>query len=203
MEKLVRTVAPPLAARGSNELAIWYLMLGDRSAAQRAIQTQPAGAVAIARFLLQPPAPASEWMHRGAQLFPNPSAAALRDVTVSTALLLAKDFASASTILRQLYESPAASSDPGVPIELAWTLVKTGRAASASPLLRWNPIPPVSGPSPLVSLYFPRFYYLRAVLAGQTDQARKDYELFLKLSGSDPLVWGEEQSAQAALRGGR
>ena len=58
----------------------------------------------------------------------------------------------------------------------------------------------LAGPGPLVSLYFPRIYYLRALEAerdGKPEVARANYRLFLTLSGSDPLIWGEETKAQA------
>ncbi len=201
MEAVARNAAQLLAARADGELALWHLLLGDRAAAARAIaQEQPSGATGIARFLLQPPASPAEWARRGAAGLPNPAAATVRDTLVSTALLIEKQFAAASPVLKQLYDNPATVSDPAVPVALAWTLVETGRTAEAASLLRWNPIPPNNGPGPLMSVYFPRFYYLRALAAGNTDQARADYRLFLQLSGPDPLLWGEEQKARAALQ---
>ncbi len=201
METLAQSAAQPLATRASNELALWYLMLGDREAATRAAgYAQPPAAAAVPRFLLAPAAPPAEWLQRAAELVPNPSAAAVRDTMASTALLLAKEFAAASPVLERLYNGAAGGSEPTVPVALAWTWIETGRAADAAALLRANPIPPVAGPGPLLSLYFPRYLYLRAKTAASPEQARENYRLFLQLSGPDPLVWGEEQQAQAALR---
>ena len=204
MGEVAQTSTPPLNIQAANQIALWNLMLGDRAAAGRAVESvQPPAAAAIPRFLLLPPAPAAEWTDRGTELLPNPAAAAIRDTAVSTALLLARDFAGASPILKRLYDSPASVSDPSAPIALAWTLIETGRTGDAVPLLQWNPIPPPGGPGALVSLYFPRLYYLRAIAAakdGKGSEARSNYQLFLKLSGPDPLLWGEEQKARAALK---
>ena len=49
----------------------------------------------------------------------------------------------------------------------------------------------------------PRLFYLRGLLAekeGRRDAARGEYQKFLKLSGPDPLIWGEEKKAQEAVR---
>jgi Flp pilus assembly protein TadD len=201
METLAQSAGQPLATRANNEAALWYLMLGDRDAAARAAgRVQPPGAAAVPRFLLAPAAPPDEWLRRADALVPNPAASGVRDTITATALLLAKDFAAASPILQRLYEGPAGGSDPAGPVALAWTWMETGRAADAAPLLRSNPIPPVAGPSPFLSLYFPRYLFLRAKIAGSPEQARENYRLFLQLSGPDPLLWGEEQQAQAALR---
>ena len=204
MGEVAQSSTAPLNLQAANQIALWNLMLGDRAAAGRAVESvQPPAAAAIPRFLLLPPASPAEWAGRGAALLPNPAAAAIRDTAVSTALLLARDFAGASPVLKQLYDSPASVSDPSAPIALAWTLIETGRTGDAVPLLRWNPIPPPGGPGALVSLYFPRLYYLRAIAAakdGKGSEARSDYQLFLKLSGPDPLLWGEEQKAKAALQ---
>jgi hypothetical protein len=54
--------------------------------------------------------------------------------------------------------------------------------------------------NPFASFFFPRIYYLRGLAAeksGRPDAARSDYALFLKLSGSTPLMWGEEKKAAA------
>ncbi len=204
MADLAQNGAPALKIPAANQVALWNLMLGDRAAAVRAVQSvQPPGATALPRFLLEPAASPAEWTRRGTELLPNPAAAAIRDTAVTTALLLAKDFGAASPILKQLYDSPAAASDPSVPVTLAWALIETGNQGDAAPLLRWNPIPPPAGPSPLISLYFPRLYYLRAeaaAKAGNGAEAQANYRLFLKLSGPDPLQWGEEQKAHAALQ---
>ena len=66
-----------------------------------------------------------------------------------------------------------------------------------------NPVPNPAGPGPFAPFYMPRLFYLRGAAAakeGKREEARSNYQLFLKLSGENPLVWGEEQKAQAAIR---
>jgi Flp pilus assembly protein TadD len=195
------------ASRAYAELAIWSLVLGDRADAEQMAQKSvplagpsSAGLVILARFLAQPQASSTEWAARAERLFPNANSNSIKEVALAYALLLAKEFQPASLILKQMYDHPGPNSAEGVPILLAWAWLETGNAKDAGPLLRWNPIPQLTGPGPLISLCFPRIYYLRALAAekdGKPDDARANYRLFLALSGTDPLVWGEEQKAQA------
>lgn len=189
------------------ELAIWSLFLGDRARAEQTLQKpappagpSSAGLLLVARFLVEPPASPAEWAARAERLFPNANQASLRDTAVAYALLLEKEFAPASPILKQVYDRANPTSDESERTLLAWSWLETGRAQDAAPLLRLNPIPPPAGPGTLVSLHFPRIYYLRAMQAekaGKPDEARANYRLFLQLSGPDPLMWGEEKKAQA------
>ncbi|HEV3198782.1 MAG TPA: hypothetical protein VGZ73_12770 [Bryobacteraceae bacterium] len=196
-----------LASPSYAELAIWSLFLGDRAGAEQMAQklappvgASSAGLVLLARFLVAAPASPAEWAARAERLFPSANQASLRDTAVAYALLLEKEFARASPILKEQYDRANPTSDESVRILLAWSWLETGRALDAAPLLRLNPIPAQAGPGTLVSLYFPRIYYLRALEAeksGKAEEARANYSLFLKLSGPDPLLWGEEKKAQA------
>ncbi len=200
MEETAAGAPQPLAARGYSELSIWYLMLGDRgAAATAAAKAQPTAAAAIPRFLLQPAAPPAEWIRRITEL-PGPPPVHLRETLVGAALVFDRNFGAASPFWKALYETGGPDADPTAPVALAWTLLETGAPRDAATLLRWNPIPPAAGPGALVSLYFPRLYYLRAAAGGSSEAAKADYRLFLQLSGPDPLVWGEEVKARAALR---
>lgn len=195
------------AARCYGELAVWSLMLGDRAAAEQlagksvSLAGPPStGMAMVARFLAQPPAPAAGWTGRIGQLFPNAPSSPVRSFALAYALLLSKEFQPASLVLEKLYENSGPSSDASLPYLLAWTYLETGRAKDAEPLLRWDPIPPLTGPGALLSFYFPRVYYLRGLEAGKDgkpEEARKNYRLFLQLSGPDPLMWGEEKKAMA------
>ena len=159
-----------------------------------------AGLVLLARFLVQPPVSPAEWAARAERLFPNANQASFRDTAVAYALLLGKEFAAAAPILKRLYDRANPTSDETVRTLLAWSWLETGRAPDAAPLLRLNPIPQQTGPGTLVSLYFPRTYYLRALEAeksGRTEEARANFRVFLQLSGPDPLMWGEEKKAQS------
>jgi Flp pilus assembly protein TadD len=174
-----------LASRAYSDLAIWSLLAGDRAGAARlslkaAALASPATAAAaiVARFLSQPPVSAAEWSARADQLFRNVPQSEIKELTLARALLLDRQFAAASAALRRLYEGP--TTDPSVPVLLAWSLIETGRAAEAVPLLRFNPVPLYSGIDPLTGLYFPRLYELRARL-GQDATANR--QLFEKLGG--------------------
>ena len=201
----------PLKAMASPayaELAIWSLLLGDRAAAEQMAQksvppegTPVNGLVLLARFLVEPPASPAEWTARVDRRFPTagqPTASqnSVKETALAYALLLGKEFEAASPILKRIYDRTGATADETVRTLLAWSWLETGRAQDAAPLLRLNPIPPLAGPGPWISLYFPRIYYLRALAAekdGKADVARANYHLFLQLSGPDPLVWGEEK----------
>lgn len=170
--------------------------------AGQAASPKTAPTVALVRFLAQPPAPAAEWDARAGQLFRNAGAAPLRDLWLAYALLLNKDFGEAEALLTKSAES-GLNTDDSLPVLEAWALVETGKDNEAASLLKFNPAPPMTGPALVTSLYFPRLYYLRGVVAerqGKGEEARADYQLFLKLSGPTPFQWGEEEKAQKALR---
>ena len=197
------------AASGAyTQLAAWSLVLGNRAAAGemagKAVQQAGPKSAAVAvlmRFLTMPPASAAEWKTRADQLFRQAAGDALKDLWLTYALVLNNDFANATSTLES-YRAKSIATDESLPVVHAWMLMETGKESEAAPLLRYNPPPPMTGPSLFTSLYFPRLYYLRAVLAdkaGNRDEARKNYQLFLRLSGPTPLQWGEEQKAQKAL----
>ena len=198
--------ARELAARAYFTLAIWKLMLGDRGAAVRAAQQTAVDAgpssaeiVALVRYLTSSPASPAEWTARAAHDFPGPAGSPVADTALAYALLVAKEFQPASQAIERIYESADQADRQGVlPILLAWTYLEAGREKEAAPLLRLNPIPAV-GTAPLLSFYFPRIYYLRGLAAareGKRDAAAANYQLFRKLSGPDPLLWGEERQPQ-------
>ncbi|SPF50773.1 Tetratricopeptide TPR_2 repeat protein [Candidatus Sulfopaludibacter sp. SbA4] len=196
------------ASRSYGELAVWSLMLGERAAAdemaRKAVKLAGPGSAAtaaVARFLVQEPGSAAEWAERAERLFPDAPKSSLRDLALGYALLVSKEFQPASVVLKQIYERGGAAADE-IGYLLAWSLLETDRAKEAAPLLRWNPIPPLTGPGTLLSFYFPRYYYLRGLEAekeGKADEARTNYRLFLELSGPDAMMWGEEKKVRAGL----
>ncbi len=204
-----------VASRAYAELAIWRRLLGDREGASAAVAAATsaegpapaAGAVtggALARFLNQPSAPASEWTARAERLTPGPETP-MRDRALAYALLLDGEFDAAVEVLKRLYSASGAPAEQETAILLAWSYLQTGRYQDAAPLLRSNPVPAADGSSPFVSFFFPRLFYLRgeaAVKAGHVNEARADFQLFLKLSGPDALVWGEEKAAGTDRRVG-
>jgi hypothetical protein len=86
-----------------------------------------------------------------------------------------------------------------LPVLLAWADVETGHVAEAAALLRSNPSLSEVGLNWATPLYFPRIFYLRAVVAekqGKPEEARENWRIFRALSGPDPLMWGEERQAK-------
>jgi len=189
LEKLAASTPPvqrETLSRACVDLAFFSLLQGDRAAAARwAVKAgnsgTPANAVPsiVAGFLAQSPVSPSEWAARADQLFPRAAQAEARDHTVSYALLLNRQFAAAAETLRRVYNGP--SSDPGIPILLAWSLIETGQNEGAGPLLRLNPLPQPGGAGPYMGFYFPRLFELRARLAeksGRPEEAAANRKLF-------------------------
>jgi Flp pilus assembly protein TadD len=199
-----------IASRAYAEAALWHLMVGDGPAAAQLAQQAVAfsgpssvGNAMVARFLALPPASGTEWAVRAEQQFPGAGQTGIRTFALGYALLVNRQFEAAALLLKQMWESGNPTADEGLPALLAWTYLETGRMKEAAPLLRWNPSLPAAGLTPFAAFYVPRLFYLRGLLAekeGRRDAARGEYQKFLKLSGPDPLIWGEEKKAQAAVR---
>lgn len=199
-----------VSSRAYAELTIWSLVLGDRPAAARTAPQAMAlagpasiGVAVVVQFLAQPPASPAEWVVRAEQRFSDEALAGIKDFALAYSLLLNGHFEPAQRLLKQMYDRGGPAVDEGLPYALAWADVATGRLKEAEPLLRLNPLANASGFGPFASFYLPRIFYLRGAAAekeGKREQARSQYQLFLKLSGNDPLVWGEEKKAQDAIR---
>ena len=191
-----------VAVHASAELSIWTLMLGDRAAASEMARkaaelAKPALSVqaTLARFLSQSPASAGEWQARAKVLAPDPAQSALGNLALADALLLSKEFPAALPVLQAMYDNSNPTADEGLAILLAWADVKTGHIPEAAGLLKANPPLSEAGITWSTPLYFPRIFYLRAVVAekqGKADEARENWRIFHALSGPDPLMWGEE-----------
>lgn len=182
-----------LASRAYSQLAVWSLILGERPAAEQlatkaltiAVPTSTAEA-AVARFLVQPPVGAAEWQARAERLAPNPAQQDIRNTVLAYALLLSREFAPASEVLRRMYDSAGSTGSEGLPVLLAWSYLETGRPGDAAPLLQFNPVPPITGPGVFTALYFPRIFELRAQLAekqGNAAAAQANRKIFSSLSG--------------------
>ena len=198
-----------VASRANAELTIWNLVLGGRGAAVKTAQQAMALAgpssvavAAVAQFLTQPAASPAEWTARAAKKFAGDTLTGIRDLALSYGLLLNGHFQAAQPLLKQMYDGGTLPNDEGLPYLLAWAYLETGQTKEAETLIRLNPAPNPAGPGPFASFYLPRLFYLRAAAAGEgrREEARNNYQLFLKLSGKDPLVWGEELKARAEIR---
>jgi Flp pilus assembly protein TadD len=181
-----------LAALAWSQLAVWKLVMGDRSAAAQAAanaggQAGPASAatVSMVRLLAEPPAAAAEWTARIERLLPRPDESAPRDFALGYALLLDKQFDAAAPVFRRMYDSGEDSANEGLPVLLAWCYLETGREKEAAAVIAWNPIPPVRGPSLFAPFYFPRLFALRAEAAektGRTNEANANRKIFEELA---------------------
>jgi Flp pilus assembly protein TadD len=211
MEAFARASEPNPGMRDAvshawSDVTIWHLMLGERDAATQASQkafslatSNSAGNAVVAHFLILPDASPAEWGARANQQFGAPGLNPIKNLALSYALLFNSQFVAAQAILEPMWQNGATLADEGLPVLLAWCYIENGRAKDAEPLLRPYPIPPVNGLGAYTGLYFPRFFYLRARIEPQA-QARDDYRKFLTLSGPDPLIWGEEKKAKAAIQ---
>ena len=194
MEQLAQSSQGALAAHAYAELSIWTLILGDRQAAANlaskaaAMESQAAGPqVVLARFFSQPSASPAEWQARAHTLAPNPAEAAIGNIALADALLLSKEFAAALPVLKSIYDDGSAA-DEGLPVLLAWAYEETGDIADAAGLLRSNPPLADAGINWSTPLYFPRLFYLRAVVAdkqGKAEEARENRRIFQTLSGEE------------------
>ncbi len=204
--------ARDLASHAYAETAIWKLLLGRRAAgaadARKAVQLRTPSstpAAGLAQFLAQPgpesAASAAEWNARADRTFPNAPPGSAKDLMLGYALLLDGNFQDAVAPLQRVYDS-SGPAQQDLAVLLGWAYLESDRTDRAAPLLRLNPVPPVAGVSPFGGFSFPRLYYLRGELAarqGNTEAARANYKLFLQLSGSTPLKWGEEKKARAGV----
>jgi tetratricopeptide (TPR) repeat protein len=194
------------ASEAYSQLALWDVALGDRSAAAQ--MAEKAGRLAgpssaelakAARFLAQPSASPADWQERAESFYPSPTQQQAQELTLSYALLTDKQYQQAVPLLEALYENTPPTADDLLPLLLGWAYLETGRQNDAAALLRFNPLPANSGVTRLAEFYFPRLFYLRgriARLRGRPNETRENYRLFLKLSGDQPLVWGEEAMAR-------
>ncbi len=193
------------ASDSYSQLAIWSVALGDRPGAARMAQkalplTSPSGTAlaAVASFLSQPSASSAEWAARAERQFPVPAQKPVRDLALAYALLADRQFTAAAQVLQPLYDAASPTTDDSLPVLLAWADLDTGKPKEAAALLRFNPLPSLSGMKPLMVFWFPRLFYLRgrlAALAGNAQQAQAQFQLFRELSGNEPLSWGEEAGA--------
>jgi tetratricopeptide (TPR) repeat protein len=209
-----QSTSRPAASLAYTQLAIWSVALGDRGkAAQMAEKaaalagresaSAPGSLARVARFVSQPSAPASEWVARAERAFPAPAEKQEKEAALAYALLADKQFAQAAGVLERLYSYGSANANEGFAVLLAWAYLETGKPKETAALLRLNPLPLAAGVRDLDVFDFPRLFYLRgriAALAGNQEQAESYYKLFLKLSGDEPLEWGEEAAAAKASR---
>jgi tetratricopeptide (TPR) repeat protein len=192
----------------SAQLALWELALGDRKAAAEHAAKAAAGSrgavpalIPIAIFMTGADASPAEWQARAARLFAQPNQAGNRDQAAAYALLYRRQFQAAVPLLKQANDL-AGPNPEGLPVLLAWAMMESGQWDGMTSLVGPMPPPTAGALGWLTSLYYPRVFYLRARnldRLGKHDQAIQNYQLFLKLAGPTPEVWGDEQRAREAL----
>jgi Tfp pilus assembly protein PilF len=179
-----------LAAYTNAQLAIWYAVAGQSGPAQeraaRALETaqspQVRAASAIARFVTQPEADASQALIAAEQTF-GAATSPVKTIAIAYGLLLSRQFGPASEPFRTLYQQSQPALDGQVRTLYAWTLVETSRKADAVPLVRTYPMPFGPGDALFSTLVFPRFLYVRGTALDATGDhaaARQALDLFHK-----------------------
>ncbi len=152
------------------QLAVWGLAEGNRNgarewAARAAAAARDPASVRMARltqYLAGEEAGVEAWAARAQRAFLEGTESGLRRTALAYALLLARDYAAALPLLKDLHASTPPSANEPINVLLAWALVETGRAREASELLNWYPVPQPGGEQPFACLTFPRVLRLRA-----------------------------------------
>ncbi len=189
MEALTRqTGAPQLAAQAKGQLAVWYLERGNRTRAREFAEGAGTGSLgAVARFLTEPPATASEWAVRAERTFPAPAQERLKNFARGYALLLSREFGAAAPLWQQIYRQSSPLNSEDTQVLLAWSLVETKQWDDVEALIQANPLPQAGGPTPFASLAFPRILELRARLyrtQGKNKESAENDRLYRLLSGN-------------------
>ena len=199
--------SPERASQAYSQLAIWNLSLGDRARARALASTAAssagpasAGIAAVVRFLADAPPSLAALTPQLDRLFPDVRQARMKSLTMIYALLFARDYAGAAPLLQEAFDHATPSPEEALPVLLAWTRIETKQAQEAGKLLARNPVPIAAAIDVFTSLYYPRFFFLKAQ-SGQGEEAAKNYRLFLQLSGPTAEMFGDEQRAREALGG--
>ena len=194
LRKLIPALATDAAAGALCQLSIWKLQTGDskaalddaEQAASKAVNPPTRSMIALARFIIT---------HPGAS-----SGSKLAD---ALALLFQRDFERAAPLLDAAYHGASATTDGQIRTLLAWADIEIGNLKDAEPLLRLYPIPLASGDTIFASLIFPRVFYLKGVLLanqGKREEAKRQFQLYLRFAGDVPDIFGDEEKARKALQ---
>ncbi len=174
--------SPDVRSLAAVQMAVWGLDAGAAADAaawtRRAVETAaaPVSRQLAAMCLAASGAPVP------AGVLPPP----LEKRATAYRLLLARRFAEAIPVLKELAPLPDPAGADRVDVLLAWALVETGKTAEAAPLVATNLIPSAGMEDAFFALSFPRVLQLRAaVLAGQGKQQESGaaMQLYRKLGG--------------------
>ncbi len=195
MKNLVNTLGPQNSSFAATELAIWSLLAGDRrqatawadTARQKAGLPQAQGAAALAEFVTQPPASASEWAKRAETAFPAGFPEILKKLALGYALVLDGHFGEAALVWKEVVEQTPPVTDCFYRAIYGWCLFENGSFEQARRALAVYPLPSSQGIDSFLPLVVPRYFELRAELAskaGHKEEAARAAEVFSKLGGA-------------------
>lgn len=194
LQKLIPALAADASASALCQLSVWKLQTGDsqaaideaEQAASKAMNPATRFLSSLCRFIAT---------HPGASL-----GSKMAD---AFALLFQRNFEQALPLLEAAYHESSPTTDGQIRTLLAWADIETGNLKNAEPLLRLYPMPLASPDTIFASLIFPRVFYLKgAVLAsqGKREEARRNFQLYLKFAGDVPDIFGDEEKARKALQ---
>ncbi len=191
---------PGVRSGAETQVAIWELQLGNRAGARqhaaRAAAAQASPVSGLVQFISDEPGSAANVRARAEQVFPGAQSLTLRRFAVGYSLLFAGNFADAAPVWREIADNSL--TDRALAAIYGWTLVETGRAREAGPMLRYNPIPQPNSAADFSSLVYPGILYARAAQfdqEGKKADALRNYKLFLTLVGTAEDVFGDKRHA--------
>lgn len=201
LEKMSASSSGAARSMAELQLAAWSLEEGNRDEARRhageagrsATGAQGRAQSRVFEILADDPAAADVWRGRFEKALPG--APGGLDSLVSFGLLVSGRFTEAVEPLRRVLSRTPAASDGLARTLLAWAYVESGKTREAGDLIDIWPAPESHSEIKVDWLEFPRSVYLRGVVAearGDQAQARRYYELFVKLAGARyPLETGK------------
>ena len=171
------------AAVAESQLAIWLLGAGNDAA------TRERAAGLCARAAEKASSPAAKSLAGTCGFLASGGTAPesnLSKPVAAISLLLARRFADAAPVLKQVYEQTNPSFDSQARVLYAWALVETGHTSAAADLVELYPLPEPAGEPMFDSLIFPRFLKLRAAVRqaqGRREEASACLNLYARLGG--------------------
>jgi tetratricopeptide (TPR) repeat protein len=186
VERMTSLAWAPAAAEilslAASQLAVWSLLNGNRveAAAWTGKAAAAAGSPASRRLAALCLALTGSTPPQGALT------AEAAEGAAALGALLARRFADAVPLLKELSAAADPVGSDRVGVLLAWGLIETGRIQDAAPWLDTFGVPPIGLEDPLVYFSFPRVFQLRATLLakqGRQADAARMREVYQALGG--------------------
>ncbi|HLH00353.1 MAG TPA: tetratricopeptide repeat protein [Bryobacteraceae bacterium] len=193
LEKLIPQLQGDGEALALSQLSLWKMQSGDQNAAAALASAAEAHATG----------PAARNLSAACRAISQPaSGSSGSQLGDAYALLFERKFSDAAPLLEKAYRETNPHVDGQIRTLLAWAYVETNRAGKAESLIGNYFLPLSSGDEVFVSMVFPRYLFVRAVVLqseGKRAEAKTAYELFLKYTGDAPDTFGEEATARKNL----